>query len=355
MALDQSTKSIPDISTRYTLVLADLDNDPSVSLRQIAQIYGLPRSTLQHRWKGRQSAETFHAHRQRLSPHEEDALIRWLDTMTAWGWPPRIKQLEVMAKHLMEAKGDRDPIGQHWYKNFLKRHPEFRTRYSGNLNQNRKDAGNLDSIKEWFTLYNSMRIQHGIADSDMYNMDEKGFAMDIADSFRVLVWRSEPQAFSVQAGNQDWVSVVECVRSTGDVLPPYIIFKGKQVQKAWLNPIKDGRTTLRVSDNGWTTNEIGCQWLEAFDRHTQPQSQGLHRLLLLDGHESHVSIDFIEYCQSHNIIALCLSPHLTHLTTSGCWNLWTLEQGLQETCLYPLTLWSCDCHQAGLPILLPEC
>jgi len=32
-----------------------------------------------------------------------------------------------------------------------------------------------------------MRIQHGIADSDMYNMDEKGFAMDIADSFRVLV------------------------------------------------------------------------------------------------------------------------------------------------------------------------
>jgi len=47
--------------------------------------------------------------------------------MTAWGWPPRIKQLEVMAKHLMEVKGDRDPIGQHWYKNFLKRHPEFRT------------------------------------------------------------------------------------------------------------------------------------------------------------------------------------------------------------------------------------
>jgi len=122
--------------------------------------------------------------------------------------------------------------------------------------------------------------------------------------------------------------VVECVRSTGDVLPPYIIFKGKQVQKAWLDPIKDGRTTLWVSDNGWTTNEIGCQWLEAFDRHTQPQSQGLHRLLLLDGHESHVSIDFIEYCQSHNIIALCLPPHSTHLTTSGCWNLWTLEQGL---------------------------
>ena len=90
-------------------------------------------------------------------------------------------------------------------------------------------------------------------------MDEKGFAMGIADSSRVLIRRSEAQAFSVQAGNQDWVSVIECVRLTGDVLPPYIIFPGKQIQKAWLDPIKDGRTILQVSDNGWTTNAIGCQ------------------------------------------------------------------------------------------------
>jgi len=249
MASDQSTKSIPDISTRYTLALADLDNDPSVSLRQIAKIYGLPRSTLQHRWKGRQSAETFHAHRQRLSPHEEDALIRWIDTMTAWGWPPRIKQLETMAKHLMKAKGDLDPIGQHWYKNFLKRHPEFRTRYSRNFNQNRKDAENLESIKEWFSPYNLTRIQYGIADGDIYNMNEKGFSMSITDSSRVLVRRSEAQAFSVQAGNRDWVSVIECIRSTDNVLSPYIIFQGKQIQKAWLNSIKNEQTTLQVSDN----------------------------------------------------------------------------------------------------------
>ena len=313
MTSDLSTKSISDIFTHYILALADLDNDLSVFLREIARIYGLPWSTLQHHWKGRQSAETFHAHHQWLSPHEKDALIRWIDTMTAWGWPPQIKQLKTMAKHLMEAKGDLKPIGQHWYKVFLKRHPEFKSRYSRNLNQDRKDAGNLDSIKEWFTLYNSTRIQYGITDYDTYNMDEKGFAMGIADSARVLVRRCEAQAFSVQAGNQDWVSVIECVRSTGDVLSPYIIFQGKQIQKAWLDPIMDGRTTLRVSDNGWTTNKIGCQWLEAFDQHTQSQIQGTHRLLLLDGHESHVSINFIEYCHRHNIIALCLPPHSTHL------------------------------------------
>ncbi len=60
----------------------------------------------------------------------------------------------------------------------------------------------------------------------------------------------EAQAFSVQAGNQDWVSLIECVSFNGTTLPPYFIFKGKLIQQAWLNPIKDGRAVLQVSDNG---------------------------------------------------------------------------------------------------------
>ena len=107
--------------------------------------------------------------------------------MMAWGWPPQIEQLELMAKHLMTAKGDLDPLGQHWYKNFLCRHPEFKMRYSRNLNQDRKDAGNLETIQKWFNLYNSTRIQHGILEADIYNMDEKEFAMGITDSSKVLV------------------------------------------------------------------------------------------------------------------------------------------------------------------------
>jgi hypothetical protein len=49
-------------------------------------------------------------------------------------------------------------------------------------------------------------------------MDEKKFAMSIADSFKVLVRHTERQAFSVQAGNQDWVSFIECVCFNDNVL-----------------------------------------------------------------------------------------------------------------------------------------
>lgn len=35
-------------------------------------------------------------------------------------------------------------------------------------------------------------------------------------------------------------------------------------------------------------------------------------MLLLDGHDSHISAEFINYCAQKNIIALCLPAHSTH-------------------------------------------
>jgi hypothetical protein len=37
-------------------------------------------------------------------------------------------------------------------------------------------------------------------------------------------------------------------------------------------------------------------------------------MLVLDGHECHDSVEFQEYCKSHNIITLGLPPHSSHLT-----------------------------------------
>jgi len=71
-------------------------------------------------------------------------------------------------------------------------------------------------------------------------MDEKGFVTGIADSSKVLVRRREAQAFSVQAGNQDWVTLIECVSSNGTTHPPYFIFKGKQIVPLVPEPVSVG-------------------------------------------------------------------------------------------------------------------
>ena len=37
-------------------------------------------------------------------------------------------------------------------------------------------------------------------------------------------------------------------------------------------------------------------------------------MLILNGHESHLSDAFETYCQNNNIITLCLPPHSSHIT-----------------------------------------
>lgn len=69
-----------------------------------------------------------------------------------------------------------------------------------------------------------------------------------------------------------------------------------------------------MSENGWTDNELGLDWLKpCFEPATAPYVKGEYRLLLVDGHSSHVSSEFIIFAKSRKIECLCLPAHATHL------------------------------------------
>lgn len=40
---------------------------------------------------------------------------------------------------------------------------------------------------------------------------------------------------------------------------------------------------------------------------------GSYRLLVIDGHESHASVEIQRYCEEAKIITLCMPPHSSHL------------------------------------------
>jgi hypothetical protein len=106
-------------------------------------------------------------------------------------------------------------------------------------------------------------MQHGITLEDIYNFDKTGFVMGLVATAKVVT-RAEMLSwpFLIQPGNREWVTSIECINSTGWVLPLYIIFKGKVYIKGWYQdtalPV-DWR--IEVSENGWMTDQIGLQWL----------------------------------------------------------------------------------------------
>ena len=50
-----------------------------------------------------------------------------------------------------------------------------------------------------------------------------------------------------------------------------------------------------------------------FEPATAKYLHGEYRLLIVDGHASHISTEFIKFCNEKKIILLCLPPHTTHM------------------------------------------
>jgi hypothetical protein len=117
----------------------------------------------------------------------------------------------------------------------------------------------------------------------------------------------------LQPGNREWVTAVEAICADGFSLPPCIIFKGKVAIAGWFNNLpKDWR--FEVSNNGWTTNEISLRWLQKlFIPSTNSRVRGRFRLLILDGHGSHLTPQFDQICAENDIIPLCMPSHSSHL------------------------------------------
>jgi DDE superfamily endonuclease len=57
------------------------------------------------------------------------------------------------------------------------------------------------------------------------------------------------------------------------------------------------------------------QWIRHFDKHTKSRlnSPEEYRLLLCDGHDSHISAELCAYCLQNRIVLILLPPHSSHL------------------------------------------
>ncbi len=91
-----------------------------------------------------------------------------------------------MAVELLQAKGNHKKLSQNWVSGYLSRHTTLQAKYSRTLHQHQFLAQNQDIIQDWFNQYRSIKAEHGILDEDTYNMDENGYTMGIADSFKVV-------------------------------------------------------------------------------------------------------------------------------------------------------------------------
>jgi DDE superfamily endonuclease/helix-turn-helix, Psq domain len=305
-----------DIQTesRIQLAIQAIQRDQNLTARAAAAIYSISHRTLSRRLKGMLSRRDWISPTKRLTDQEEKTIAEYILDLDSRAFPPRLRGVEDMANILLAERGA-PKVGINWAANFVKRQLALKTRFSRRLDYQRAKCEDPQVIGEWFRLVRNTVAKYGIVDADIFNFDETGFMMGMLSTYMVVInaeRRSRPRL--AQPGNREWATVIQGVNAEGWAIPPYIIVAAKNHLTSWYedSPLP-GDWVIATTENGWTTNERGLEWIQHFDKHTRARAVGKYRLLILDGHESHHSVEFELFYKENNIITLYMPAYVSYI------------------------------------------
>lgn len=299
---------------RVSLALNAFKSGQITNLKRAAVAFGAPYTTLRRRVNGTLPRHDIRPKTCRLTVREEEVLVKRILDLDSRGFPPKVSHVREMANLLLTARQGA-PVGKCWTTNFVSRRKELKSKFSRKYDYKRALCEDPEVIRAWFERVHRTIEQHGILEEDIYNFDETGFQMGVAGTARVITGserRNKPNL--IQPGDRQWTTVIETICARGDALPPFIILSGKRLQASWYT--KTGIPsdwTIGASENGWTNDEMTMLWLQSFEKLTRARTVGMKRLLVLDGHGSHITVQFDEFCSQNNIIPICMPAHSSHI------------------------------------------
>jgi helix-turn-helix, Psq domain/Tc5 transposase DNA-binding domain len=225
--------SIQTREAKIMLAIEAIQSTKKISVRKAATLYEVPESSLRRRMNGHTPRAETRANGHILKPTEEDAIVQYILDLDTRGFPPRIAGVEDMANLLLATRSTRR-VGKQWAYRFVNRQPELKTRFTRVYDFQRALCEDTKLIQTWFQLVSNMRAKYGVQDCDFYNFDETGFMMGMI-STAMVVTRSDRhgRSKSVQPGNREWATAIECVNADGCCIPPFLIVQGAYHLANW--------------------------------------------------------------------------------------------------------------------------
>jgi DDE superfamily endonuclease/Tc5 transposase DNA-binding domain len=288
------------------------------SYRKVAERYGVSRETLRRLHQEISvPREQYKSEQRKITQEQERELVSYIEQLTARRLQPTREMVQNFASAIAK-----QPMSKSWVSRFLNSNQTAITpHWAPAMDKVRHHADSEDKYRQFFQLVAEKMEEYNIKQRNTYNMDEKGFLLGVLGRskriFSKAKWDSREVRTALQDGNREWITLLACICADGSALPPAILFAAanKAIQSAWVEDIEaiQHQVFISSSPNGWTNNDIGLAWLEqVFNRYTKVKAKRSWRLLILDGHGSHITMDFINFCHQNRILLLVFPPHSTH-------------------------------------------
>lgn len=199
--------------------------------------------------------------------------------------------------------------GKDWFTAFMRRHPNLSIRTSGHISLNRAKSFCKKNVDAFFQ--NLISVIGEFDAKDIWNADETGFPTVPTKDLKVVAEKGAKHVGKMSSQERGTnVTMVLAVNAVGDQIPPFLIFPRKIMRAHYMNGATHGAVGVS-NDSGWMTNEFFVEYMKHFIKHTNA-SKASPKLLLLDNHSTHITIEVIDLAIEHGITMVSFPPHTSH-------------------------------------------
>lgn len=284
----------------------------NLSFRQAAERYGVPRNTIFRRYHGMNLERL--GRPPGLNPNEEKTITDALTVAAEFGYPLTDRELREFVQHYLNGKGVKSKHfknnlpGVDWLEGFKARNNQLSVRLSQNVKRSRAEL--TPAIIE--SYFNNLRTElENVPPENIINFDESNITDD-PGSVRVWVKRKSKRATRIINTSKSSTSIMFAASANGEMLPPYIVYKAKNLYPEWVIGGPQGAAYHR-SKSGWFDALIFEDWYFKIALPCLRRKEG-KKILIGDNLSSHLSQKVVKSCTENNIRLIFLPPNSTHLT-----------------------------------------
>lgn len=295
------------------------------SFREASSFFTVPKSTLQDRVKhlkeGKctQMAPSMGRFKNTFTDTIEDELVNHIKDLDNRMLPLTksefLKLVFDLAEHMKiqhRFNKTKRSAGNKFYREFMKRHPEFSLRSPESTSLQRATGFNKLQVNLFFSKYEELLNKHSFLPNRIFNCDETGVSIVHENSLKVMSIKGKKQVSKLTSGERGRnITVLLCINAAGDqFIPPLFVFPRARIDLKLKKDAPEG-SIFDAQDSGWITVSGFLKWLEAFVKHVHPTKES-PVLLILDGHSTHKDLQVILFAKENYVHMLSLPPHTTH-------------------------------------------
>lgn len=320
----EKRKQVPkeDIEKAIDMVLKK-----EITVYKAAKDFGLSKTTLLRQLKAfKESGLPNYEYKKNndtkkvFSHSEEILLVNYIEKAAELHYGLTLKDVRTLAYQF--AKQNQKPYDPSWDTNKLAGKDwliGFRKRFKAQLALRKPEAtslsrstsfnkANVSLVFENFKK--ALRNNPGIGPFNIWNCDETGIST-VHVPPKILAKKGVKQVGGMTSGERGTnVTMIGAINAGGGFMPPMLIFPRTNFKDYMLKGAPVG-TLGGANPSGWSNEELFFEFAKHFVKYSSA-SKTNPVILLMDNHESHISVKTIQLAKDNGVTLVTFHPHTSH-------------------------------------------